>query len=193
MARVLVDELGTRYDEPVRRYHTRHHVAAVLAALDDLAPELPDRSKALVEVAVWFHDAVYDPRADDNEVRSADLADERLTDLGMVPGDRDEVVRLVRLTAGHRPPTVPDPRATALLDADLAILGAEPEAYDAYRRAIRREYGHLSDDQFALGRRRVVEGLLDSPALFSGLRARRLLEGPARANLTAELRLLPDS
>lgn len=168
-------------------------MAAVLAALDDLAPELPGRSKALVEVAVWFHDAVYDPRAGDNEARSAELAEERLAGLGLGHGDPDEVARLVRLTAGHRPPAVPDPRAAALLDADLSILGSRPEAYDRYRRAIRREFGHLSDEQFAQGRRRVLEGLLDTPALFSGLRARRLLEGPARDNLAGELRLLPAS
>lgn len=161
-------------------------MAAALEAVADLHPGLDDRTRARVETAVWFHDAVYDPRAADNEERSARLAADGLSSAGVPAEDGTEVARLVRLTAAHSPPAG-DPGAAALLDADLAVLGAEPSAYDAYRWAIRQEFGFVPEPEFARRRLGVLRTFLAAPSIYTGLRARRRLEASARANLAREV------
>ncbi|GII26052.1 HD domain-containing protein [Planosporangium mesophilum] len=180
----LGQELIARWSEPHRRYHTRHHLAAVLAVIDRYADLAPDADA--VRLAGWFHDAVYDPRSGDNEERSAELASNRLPAAGVPAARVAETVRLVRLTAGH---TVADGDADGALlaDADLAILAADRDAYDRYAAAIRREYAHVPEAAFRAGRSGVLEGLLALPALYRIVPHREEWEVRARANLEREL------
>jgi predicted metal-dependent HD superfamily phosphohydrolase len=176
----LARELLGRWREPHRNYHTVAHLAAMLAIV---------RERPVVELAVWFHDAVYDPRAADNEEASAVLAERSLTAVGAAQGTVAEVARLVRLTATHDPR--PDDHAGALLcDADLAILAADPAGYDAYAAAVRREYAHVPDEVFRAGRAAVLRRLLDRPALYRVVPERAEWEPRAHANLTRELSTL---
>ncbi|MFI7277702.1 metal-dependent phosphohydrolase [Streptomyces sp. NPDC049879] len=176
-------ELLARWAEPHRRYHTTAHLAAVLGHLDELAghPAEP----VAVELAAWFHDAVYDPYSPDNEEMSARLAEELLGG-----GPRaTEVARLVRLTAGHDPD--PDDRnGAALCDADLAVLASTPERYAVYAAEVRQEYAYVDDDAFREGRADVLRRLLALPALFHTPYAAEHWERAARFNLRAELELL---
>ena len=71
---------------------------------------------------------------------------------GVRSGLVEETARLIRLTAGHQ--VAPDDASGAVLvDADLAILAAPPDAYDRYTVEVRAEYGHLDDDAWRTGRR----------------------------------------
>src|SRR5690606_4689790 len=79
------NELVARYGERRRHYHTLEHVAGCLAGLDAYRV-LAERSEE-VELALWFHDAVYVPWKSDNEERSAELAERWLEAMG-VPSDR---------------------------------------------------------------------------------------------------------
>ncbi|QDY10836.1 metal-dependent phosphohydrolase [Micromonospora sp. HM134] len=179
-------DLLARWREPHRRYHTAHHLRAVLDLVDRHA-DLADRPER-VALAAWTHDAVYDPRAaaDANERASAELAGTLLTGLGVPAATVAEVRRLVLLTAGHR--TAPGDRDGALLcDADLAVLATPPEVYDGYAAAIRAEYAHVPEADFRTGRARVLDGLLALPALFRLPPLAARWEAPARANLGREL------
>jgi len=178
-----------RWAEPHRRYHGVGHLSAVLLFIDEYADHAEDLDA--VRLAAWYHDAVYDPRASDNEERSAVLAENELAALSL-PSDRiREVARLVRLTADHDPADG-DRNSELLNDADLMVLASPPEAYVAYLNAIREEYAHVSDEDFGAGRRAVLEALLASPRLFR-LEAMAPSEAAARQNMTAELTLLrPD-
>jgi predicted metal-dependent HD superfamily phosphohydrolase len=180
-------ELVARWSEPHRHYHTLDHLRQVLSIVDAHA-DLADDAES-VRLAAWFHDAVYDPLAADNEERSARLAIELLAPLGVAPARVDEVARLVRLTAGH---TVADgDRNGALLaDADLAILAAPPEAYDRYAAAIRREYAAVPDDAFRAGRAAVLRHLLALPRLYRIVPEHRAWTERAAANLRRELAVL---
>ena len=154
------------------------------SGVDLLAAEA-DRPDA-VRLAAWFHDAVYDPTAADNEERSAQLAETTLTRLRLAPDLVDEVARLVRLTATHD--VADDDRDGAVLcDADLAVLASDDLRYSAYVEGVRREYAHVDDDAFAAGRAAVLRRLLDRPALFRTAHGRSAWEQRARANVTAEL------
>jgi predicted metal-dependent HD superfamily phosphohydrolase len=176
----LACELLDRWREPHRHYHTLAHLAATLAIVG---------RRPVVELAAWFHDAVYDPRVTDNEEASAQLAERSLPAVGIAPATVAEVARLVRLTATHDPG--PGDGAGALLcDADLSILAADPARYDAYAAAVRREYGHVPDEAFRVGRAEVLRHLLGLPVLYRAVPERAEWEVRARANLARELSTL---
>src|SRR5262249_3938128 len=115
-----------RYAEPHRRYHTTTHLAEVLGHVDELAGEAADAEA--VRLAAWFHDAVYDPARDDNEERSAVLAEDLLGATDLPAETVAEVARLVRLTTTHDPEEG-DRNGAVLCDADLAVLAASPDRY----------------------------------------------------------------
>lgn len=182
--------LAARYAEPQRAYHTLEHVAAVLAWLDRLvaAGERVEDLWAL-RAAAWFHDAVYDPAAGDNEEASAALAEQVLARWGVAAPRRERVAALVLLTAHHDPARaagVPPADAAVMADADLAVLAATPGRYDAYARAVRQEYAHLDDATFGAGRAAFCEAMLARPRLFHTA-AMATAEATARANLEREL------
>jgi predicted metal-dependent HD superfamily phosphohydrolase len=172
------DELLAAYGSPGRSYHDLRHLAEVLDRLGDLGWDDP-----AVLLAAWFHDAVYDGAAGDEE-RSATWA-ERVLPPVLAP----EVARLVRLTETHRPAD-DDPAGQALCDADLAILAAPGERYAEYARDVREEYAHVPDPDFAAGRAAVLRDLLAKPALFQTARGFELWEVAARRNVTAEIERL---
>ncbi len=175
-----------RWSEPHRRYHGMGHLTAVLLFVDEYATHADDPDA--VRLAAWYHDAIYDPRAADNEETSAVLAESELAAIGQ-PRDRiDEVARLVRLTAGHDP-AEGDRNGELLNDADLLVLSSPREAYVAYVNAIREEYAHVSDADFRAGREAVLGALLEFPRLYR-LGSLAPLEDAARRNITAELNLL---
>ncbi|MFD4247032.1 hypothetical protein ACFWP3_36415 [Streptomyces sp. NPDC058525] len=178
------DRLLTAWAEPQRRYHTTAHLADVLARIDILAEHSAD--PAAVELAAWFHDAVYRPDRSENEERSAVLAERALPELGVDAARTAEVARLVRLTVTHDP-APGDTNGEALCDADLAVLAGPPEAYAAYAAAVRDEYGFVPDDAFTAGRAGVLRQLLALPRLFRTPYGAAHWEAPARANLAAEL------
>jgi predicted metal-dependent HD superfamily phosphohydrolase len=180
-------DLAARYSEPSRHYHNLTHLREVLEVISNLGSADPDAP--VVRLAAWFHDAVYDSRAKDNEERSADLAEAVLTRLGLPPGLVANVERLVLLTKTHS--AEPDDReGQLLLDADLAILGAEESRYDDYARAIRREYAWVAEDAYRGGRRRVLEAFLKRPRLYFADALFRSHEERARRNLRRELNWL---
>lgn len=174
----LRDDLLAAWDRP--GYHDLLHLEEVLDRLDLLAAAGAPVDPTTVALAAWFHDAVYDGAADDEE-RSAAWAERAL------PATyADEVARLVRLTADHRPAD-DDPAGAALSDADLAILAAPRERYDAYAAGVRADFAHVGDDDFRAGRAVVLRDLLERPHLFSTPQARSLWEDAARANVEREL------
>jgi predicted metal-dependent HD superfamily phosphohydrolase len=177
-------DLLDRWSEDHRRYHGCTHLLAVLEALDLLTnPADPPRT---VLLAAWFHDAVYRGVAGQDEEESARLAEERLADAGLPASEIDEVARLVRLTSDHRPEPADDDGAL-LCDADLSVLGGEPEPYARYVAAVREDYAHIGDADFAAGRAAVVRHLLELDPLFHSHRAQELWLAAARRNLQGEL------
>jgi predicted metal-dependent HD superfamily phosphohydrolase len=161
------------------------HVTWVVRHVHELAAEVPVADVHAVTVAAFYHDAVYDPRAHDNEERSAQLAERVLGELGWDADRRATVGRLVRATATHD--SAPDVDTAVLLDADLAVLGSEPAAYQAYVTGVRAEYAHVDDDAWRIGRGEVLRGLLARRPLYATAPGRRQWEARAAANMTAEL------
>lgn len=174
-------ELLTRWAEPHRHYHARTHLLGILEAIETLSSE-PPRS---VLLAAWFHDAVYRGEAGRDEAASVALAG-RLLRGRISEAERLEVQRLVELTAEHQPDPA-DFHGALLCDADLAILGSDPQSYADYLHAVRRDYAHVSDTDFLTGRAVVVERLLALDPLYRLPAAQKLWLEQAKINLSGEL------
>jgi predicted metal-dependent HD superfamily phosphohydrolase len=184
-AEKLLEELLRAYAEPHRHYHNENHIAELLQLLD-VHGGVADGDA--VKLAVLFHDAVYDPKRQDNEAASASLAVEQLTALGFPVALIDKVERYVLATQHGAPsPPAEDVDLHLLLDLDLSVLAAGPDRYRAYAQAIRREYVSIPNEVYSLGRRRVLEGFLLRQRIYLTERLQALWEGPARANLASEI------
>jgi len=183
------DALVAAYSAPGRHHHTLEHLAEMFRVAGRLAPQTDD--PAAVQLAIWFHDAVYDPRAKDNEARSVDLAVATLGALGAPAAVTSHVARLVLATA-HL--TEGDPAAgrdaAVLLDADLAILGAGEERYRRYAADIRREYAFVPDADYRAGRAAMLRAFLARPHIFRTPVMVEEGEARARENLANEVKEL---
>ena len=183
----VFDELDRRYRESGRHYHTWRHVAACLRELRRARPA----GRAALELALWFHDAVYEPGRPDNEERSAALASRRASELGLAGEIGSRAAGLILATRHEDVRAGPASAEEALIrDIDLAVLGAPWAAYLRYERRIAREYSGLPAERFRQGRARLLRGLLARPAIYATPSFRKRLERRARRNLLrAALRL----
>jgi predicted metal-dependent HD superfamily phosphohydrolase len=186
-AREGFHDLAAHYAAGLRHYHTLDHVAEVAATARSLADLAAD--PAAVELAAWFHDAVYDPRAADNEEQSARYAGEALTALGLGGPTLAAVGRLILATKHHQ--VAPgDVDGQILLDADLAVLGAPAARYAVYAAAIRQEYAWVPDADYRVGRAKVLAGFIERGRIYHTGRMFEELEETARRNLVEEIRTL---
>lgn len=169
----LLFELTRRYCEPHRDYHDLRHIADMLVRGRELALD------AVQVAAVWFHDAIYDPRSATNEADSAALAERSLAAIGWQPDAIASAAAIVRDTKGHVPSS---PAAAPVLDLDLASLAAPWAEFTANTARIRFEYAHVPEADFVVGRRRFFAAMLQRERLFWTPWGQRL-EATARANL----------
>jgi predicted metal-dependent HD superfamily phosphohydrolase len=169
----LFDAIMDAYEEPDRAYHTEQHIEECLLHLDGYGGHEPE-----VELALWFHDIVYDPRAHDNEQRSAEWAVRVLQEK---PSLAETVKRLILVTRHHAVPAAPDEQL--LTDIDLSILGAPPERFEDYERQIRREYNWVPEEIYRRERAKVLQKFRDRKFIYSTEYFRDLLEAQARRNL----------
>ncbi|HEX2545895.1 MAG TPA: N-methyl-D-aspartate receptor NMDAR2C subunit [Ramlibacter sp.] len=180
----LFNQLVAAYSQKHRHYHTLQHLRECLANLD-AAASLAQRP-AEVELALWFHDAVYDPRRDDNEEESAAWAQRAVIAAGCSEEVARRVAALVLATKAHDA-SAADADTRLLVDIDLAILGAAPARFADYERQVRAEYAHVPEEAFDTGRMRVLEGFVAREHLYATDAFRAALEQRARDNLTNSL------
>ncbi|MEV6237817.1 hypothetical protein [Lentzea sp. NPDC051838] len=180
-------DLMERYAEPHRRYHNTFHVVTVVRDSSQLADAFAftAEERAILALAACAHDVIYDGKPGEDERASAAWARERLH--GLDEAHISRVESLVLATITH---SSDDPLAHVLLDADLAILGSEPEHYDRYSQAVRQEYSQYDDSQWRTGRAKVLKTLLDREDLYVTGPARQLWDAAARINLARELQEL---
>ncbi len=184
--------LREAYAHPPRAYHNFGHVEAVMRHFDAVAEGPGWRQPREVRLAVLYHDAIYEPSRGDNEARSAVFAREEIA--AAMPAadiDVDRVAGLIELTARHGrfgPGDFDDDAhpddVRHFLDCDMAILGAAPDAFDAYDRGIASEYrGHVPGWLFRINRRRFLKALLARERIFLSDFFHERLDARARANL----------
>lgn len=181
--------LSASYSEPQRKYHTLGHIGHCLEEFEPVRSLAKD--PLAVEMALWYHDVVYDPRSKENEERSAVLAMEAAASMGWDPDRREKVAGLIR--ASTHLAAAEESDARLFTDIDLAILGQPREIFDQYERQIREEYAWVSDPAFRSGRAALLRSFLERASIYGTPVFREKYEQAARSNLSASIRRLTGS
>ncbi|MBI5732890.1 N-methyl-D-aspartate receptor NMDAR2C subunit [Candidatus Jorgensenbacteria bacterium] len=172
------DLLGC-YSEPHRAYHVLDHILVSLAEIAVVHWQARDVNA--IRMAIWYHDAVYDPRRGDNEERSAVLAYLAMQNMEL---DIDFIERVIRHILATKHNVLPTDFDTQLLvDVDLAVLGQGAEIFDVYNRGIRKEYDWVSPVDYARERSEVLRRFLKRPHIYLSEHFREKYEIKARANI----------
>ena len=179
----IIEDLNRKYAEPQRAYHNWTHIEELLAQFDANAHAL--NHPFAFRLAILFHDAIYDPRASDNEARSAELLEATMKEAA---GADDIMCAKDLILATHKHTTSAVGRrfvadAELFLDMDLSILGAGEERFDEYDAAIREEYGFVPIETYRQRRAEILKSFLARPRLYLTDDYHSRLDRLARANL----------
>lgn len=180
------ERLTDLYNEPHRWYHNARHIVDCLNEFES-ARRFTNEADA-VEWAIWFHDAIYDPRAADNEERSADLARQCCQEAGLGNQFSESVSQLILSTKTHD--ISMDSNAPLIVDVDLSIFGQGDERFWEYESQIRKEYSWVPSDIFAPKRAEILEGFLSRNKIFAMEVFFNRYEHRARRNLQASVQKL---
>lgn len=185
-----MQKLTAAYEEPQRKYHTRQHLTECLALLSQYRHVAVEPAE--IEAALWFHDAIYDVTAPDNEARSAAWAVEALSAAGVAPA---RVARVRQHILATRHAALPqgqdqDQDQQLLVDIDLAILGADRARFAEYEIQVRAEYAWVPEPLFRQKRAEVLAEFLARAPLYNTAPLRDALERRARENLVGSLQQL---
>jgi predicted metal-dependent HD superfamily phosphohydrolase len=175
-------QLASLYNSPDRHYHNLTHIQECLNMLALLPTQPQSSASETIELAIWFHDAIYDTRATDNEQRSADFARSTIQQAGLGTALAAQVYQLV-LATGHQSSVMADRDTQILLDIDLAILGSEPNIFWAYEAHIRQEYAWVPLATFRQKRAEILQTFLEREIIYQNAFYRKMLEATARRNL----------
>ncbi len=179
----MFERLEAAYAESHRHYHTSEHIDFCLDLLHEdraLAPH-PDR----VELAIWFHDAIYKTSSKKNEEKSADLARSFLLENGVDSAIAESVYGLILATTHDAPVTGTD--AEVLVDIDLAILGSDEETFWRFEKNVRKEYQWVPSFLYRKERRKVLESFLDRQSIYACDSFRSRFEAQARMNIESAI------
>lgn len=175
----LFEKLLEAYSEPQRKYHTLQHLVECIQKFE-LVIKLVNSPRA-IEVALWFHDAVYDVKGHDNEALSAKWAKDSLVEVGASTDEIDRIFHLIMVTQHTNVPQTLDEQT--LVDIDLSILGERTERFKEYDIQVRQEYAWVPDDIYQVKRSEVLNMFLARPFIYSTAYFQNHFEAQARANL----------
>ena len=214
------DRLVISHLEPSRAYHTVVHLEEMFGYADLYLSDSTDsvvdseEDEAIVTLATFFHDAVYDARSASNEEESAKLFGSFASEVrrgearrGVAAETTDaqvarrhgriegRVADCILATQSHSVTVSAEEESDAtllafFLDADMAVLGKDPRAYDSYCGLIRREYEFVDRDVYCTRRAEILEGFLAKGDVYGTGIMSRALEERARDNLRREVRML---
>ena len=180
----IYEKLVGMYTEGHRAYHTLEHISSCLKEFDSVKGMFVHPDEA--EIALWFHDAVYDTRRSDNEERSAELAYGAAIQNGLPWQSADRISGLILATKHDRNATYNDSKF--VVDIDLSILGMPERIFDSYESAIRREYSWVAIDAFRKARLAILRSFLsETGGIYSTEVFRERYEQQAVANLSRSI------
>lgn len=179
------ERLSTAWGDQSRRYHNQEHLAECMNQLDLARPE--GASADVVELALWFHDAVYVAGASDNEEASSQLLLEESNRLRVDRRSVERAQALVRATAHAVSTDEPGPETGLMLDIDFSILASDPVRFLEYEYAIEEEFENFPRLKFEIGRGRFLGSLLARPSIFRTRLFQERYEAVAREQVTALL------
>ena len=182
--RAMFNRLIELHAEPHRAYHTAEHISACLKHLD-AAAHLADTPEE-IEMAFWFHDAIYNPFSGTNEEDSADMAEAFLHAQNIAADICARVKQMILITKHHAITQTND--EAIMIDIDLSILGAPARIFDQYENNIRKEYRKVPSFIFKPKRRKILKEFLARPRLFQHDHFHAAWDNQARENLARAIK-----
>ncbi|MDI9257939.1 HD domain-containing protein [Flavobacterium sedimenticola] len=176
-------EIFTKYSEPKRQYHNIAHLESIVAELNEVKDKIQDWDTVLF--AAFYHDIIYKASSSSNEEDSAKLAMQRLTEIKYPAEKIAKCAQLIIATKNHH--LSEDADTNWLIDADLAVLGQNPETYQAYADNIREEYTLYPDFLYNSGRKKALQHFLKMPNIYKTEYFSNKYEKQARINIQNEL------
>jgi len=183
--------LISRYTEPQRYYHTIEHIYSMLICYGEYRYEIEDES--VIKLAILFHDWIYDPRAQDNELESVKCFQEFANEINLPQSTRLRVSEYIERTITHTLP-IKDRKVDSdlrfFLDFDLEVLSRNSTDYAVYADQIRQEYSYFADSDYCIRRIKVLKTFLDRECLYFSDAFHKMYEETARGNLKGEIEML---
>ena len=176
-------EIENSYSTKKRHYHNLAHLSYMIDKAIKYKSQLKDLDTVLF--SIFYHDIVYNTKRGDNEQKSADIAHDRLTKLGVPTAKITKCQHQIMATKNHEDNR--DNDTNFLVDFDLAVLGDTFEVYRDYARKIRDEYSVYPDFLYRKGRKKVLQHFLTMDRIFKTDEFHENYELQARENLSAEL------
>ncbi len=180
------DALYVAYSEKHRFYHTVKHIEAMLGHYDAVA-DLAARPAEL-ELAIWFHDAIYKPFSKRNELDSAEWAKEFSLSNGYDLEGAERVHSLIMATLHNG--EAQDKDQELIVDIDLTILGAPPEVYDEFERNVRKEYKMVPSFIYRKKRKEILKSFLNNSSIYNLDYFKDKYENIARYNINRAIKML---
>ncbi len=187
----LYTSLRSWYQSSGRYYHNWQHIVSLLTLLDEVQDYL--KNPDAVQLAIYYHDAIYDPLASDNEVKSAELLNDELAGV-FEKSLLEYAAKLILTTTKHRLPAEEGASFTTdcayFLDMDISILGADLKSYDKYEEGIAKEYSMIPPEVFKPARQAVMRRFLEREHIFYTSYFRDQFENAARLNIARAISAL---
>ena len=178
----LWSEVQDCYSKTYRHYHTISHIEHFHEELKEVKYLLKDWDCLML--SMFYHDIVFLPTRNDNEKSSADVASVSLALLDVPQEKIDKCQQLILATKKHAQSKSSD--TNFFTDADLSILGSSADRYEQYLQDIKKEYYYLSEDNYRIGRTRIIDRLLGMEQLYKTQHFFAKYEKQARQNLRME-------
>ncbi|MEO1429530.1 MAG: hypothetical protein AAFV71_10785 [Cyanobacteria bacterium J06633_8] len=185
-AEKIFTKIAEAYSKPNRYYHNLEHIHHVLEVIQTLESQTKYFDIKTVQLAAWFHDIVYNTKAKDNEEKSAEYAVKLLASLSIPVNVIKNVNKLILTTKNHQI-SDNDLDAQILLDADLAILGSNPDEYSKYTQAVRQEYIWVPEAKYFVARKQILQSFLQRENIYFTQFMQQTKEKIARTNLEKEV------
>ncbi|MEC3875892.1 HD domain-containing protein [Chryseobacterium salviniae] len=176
-------EIEKKYVEKGRYYHNFEHLKNMFSELDKVKDEI--KNFQIISFSVFYHDVIYDASSKSNEEKSAQFSEKHLRQLGLGFEFIERVSDQIMATKFHQESG--DNDTNYLVDADLLILGQEPEKYKDYTQKVRKEYAIYPDFLYNPGRKKVLEYFLELESIFKTEYFQNKYEQQAKKNIMSEI------
>jgi predicted metal-dependent HD superfamily phosphohydrolase len=179
---LIFEDLLAHYREAHRHYHTETHLAFCLAAYNEIRKYLDNPLE--VEMAIFFHDVIYQPGDPENEEKSAAYAAKVLGKTGLPLGASAQICNLILATKHNQDPLLIEDNDTRyMLDIDLHWMGTDPERFEKNNLRIRQEISDSAAGVDNGGSLLFYKELLRRTSIFCTDSCQKKYEGQARENL----------
>lgn len=185
-AGIFWKDIEEQYTQNGRYYHTVSHLDQVLKELLPVRKQIEDWQTLIFSIA--YHDVVYEAGRQNNEEESADWACKQLSCLVLPEAQKQRCKSQILATKRHE--ISEDPDSNFFIDADLSVLGFQPEHYRHYTQMVRKEFGTFPEMVYNEGRHKVLSYFLQLPSIYKTQYFKALYEEQARANILSELKTL---